>query len=80
MARHFVTVLISCCVSCVEYMLPMQCYIAAILQHLTAAENYSYAFSTFFIPILSAILQVLNVCCTCNAARLLIYIAFNRRI
>ena len=59
MVRHFVAVLISCCVLCVDYLLPMQCYIAAILQHLTAAENCSYAFSTYVIPMVSYFIAVL---------------------
>ena len=59
MVRHFVAVLISCCELCIEYLRPMQCYIAAILQRLTAAENCSYAFSTYFIPMVSYFIAVL---------------------
>ena len=62
MVRHVVAVLISCRVLCVEYLLPMQCYIAAILQHLTATEICSYAFSTYLIPMVSYFIAVLIIC------------------
>ena len=62
MVRHFVAVLIICCVLCVEYLLFMQCYISAILQHLTVAENCSYAFYTDFIPMVSYLIAVLIIC------------------
>ena len=40
----------------------MQCYIAAILQHLTAAENCSYGYSTYFIPMVSYFIAMLVIC------------------
>ena len=45
---HFLVLLIICCITSVEYLLHMQCYKVALLQHLIVAEYYTYSFHYFF--------------------------------
>ena len=60
MVRHFVAVQIIWCVLCVKYLQLMKCYIAAMLQHLTAAECCNKAFSTLFIPLYNILFLLLD--------------------
>ena len=46
-----------------ENLLPMLCYKAATLQHLTAAEYYSLPFSAKLIHVASYFMAVLFICC-----------------
>ena len=59
---HFRVELIICCVTSVEYLLHMQCYKVAILQHLIVAEYYIYLLPADFIPIPSYYISVLVIC------------------
>ena len=56
---HFLVVLIICCVTSVEYLLHIQFYKVALLQHLIVAEYYTYSFPADFIPIPSYYISVL---------------------
>ena len=58
---HFL-LLIICCVTSVEYLLHMQCYKVALLQHLIVAEYYTYSFPADFNAIPSYYISVLIIC------------------
>ena len=46
MLSYFIAVLIIYCIQSVEYLLHMQCYEVAKLQHLIVAEYYTYQQAT----------------------------------
>ena len=67
MIRYFTAVLIICCILSAEYLLLMQCYKVATLQHLTAAEYFTFLFSAECTP-MSMVRHIIAVRVTCYIA------------
>ena len=60
---HVITVLIFCCMISVEYLLHMECYSVAKLQHLIMVEYNNSSFVTDCIPILEYNIMLHTQCC-----------------